>query len=686
MSVSILRSREPANKYREYAVLLVLLQCVLLAKLMGSGVIAFTVAAIALLSLAFVVGPKAYPSRMDYWAVGITVLFIIKYRYAPHVFHVNDGFLYSELSHELTCACLAMQLLVLTTLPKTERLPHWYPALPGLAIVFLGDVQATLFERNLYRVGVAIVVAMLMVLASGSRKSIQSKPLPAPSWLKWILCAVPILFGLLAGATAAGLLEKNEDRIEQLLADYLEGPHRNAEAGFSGEASLNSISSWSQRDAKRVAVRVEGISKQTYLKGCAFSTFHQNKWRVEVPTRRLASSVGERFSPYFEGDAVGFDLDDNPDEGAEIIVEVWPERNEGGRFFFLPENSTALITSPGEYSQSAGGHVIRGLEFEERQYAVLQAAEVQPQFLTPELREQWLQLPRPLDSRVADFGEEVFAGCKSPSEKIVAVQKNFHNNFEYQLGVRIPFREDRLGYFLENRLPAHCEYFATATAILLRREGIPTRFVTGYVAGEKNELTGYWIARRRDAHAWVEAYDDNLQQWVLVESTPGGGVPQERTTGQLDASWQASRTYFQHAVVWFSQLSFHSVLMYGRWLLGALAVVGLGLWLVRSQRLNFRRTSGEETLSHERQMLLAERCAFDKLVQSRGLERQGHETVSQFAERILTELPDAWGTRAAAWYHEYANVRFCTASDDEIESLQTGRLELEKLLFKATGP
>ncbi|MEZ5941896.1 MAG: transglutaminase-like domain-containing protein [Planctomycetaceae bacterium] len=686
MSVSILRSREPANRHRVFAVLLVLLQCVLLIKLMGSVVFAFAAAAIAILSLAFIIGPNAYPSRMDYCAVGITVLFLIKYRYAPHVFHVNDAFLYSELSHELTCACLAMQLIVLATLPKAERLPHWYPALPGLAIVFLGDVQATLFERNLYRVGVAIVIAMLMVLAGGSRKAIQSKPLPAPFRLKWILCALPILFGLLAGATAAGLLEKNEDRIEQLLAEYLEGPKRNAEAGFSGEASLNSISSWSQRDAKRVAVRVEGISKQTYLKGCAFNSFQQNKWRVEVPTRRLASSVGERFSPYLEGNAVGFDLDDIPDDGAESIVEIWPEPNEGGRFFFLPENSTALITSPGEYSQSAGGHVIRGLEFEEGQYAVLQAAEVQPQFLTPELREQWLKLPRPLDSRVADFGDEVFAGCKSPSEKVVAVQNFFHNNFEYQLGVRIPFREDRLGYFLENRLPAHCEYFATATAILLRREGIPTRFVTGYVAGEKNELTGDWIARHRDAHAWVEAYDDDLQRWVLVESTPGGGVPQERTTGQLDASWQASRRFFQHAVVWFRQLSFDEALIYGRWLMAMAAVFGLGYWLIRSQRFSSGRTGAGETLSRERQMLLAERRAFDKLVQSRGLERQGHETVSQFAERILAELPDDWGTRAAAWYHQYARVRFRPASHDEIESLQTGRLELASLPTRTVQP
>ena len=35
----------------------------------------------------------------------------------------------------------------------------------------------------------------------------------------------------------------------------------------------------------------------------------------------------------------------------------------------------------------------------------------------------------------------------------------------------------------------------------------------------------YWLARHKDAHAWVEAWDDELQQWVLVEATPASGVP-----------------------------------------------------------------------------------------------------------------------------------------------------------------
>ena len=34
-----------------------------------------------------------------------------------------------------------------------------------------------------------------------------------------------------------------------------------------------------------------------------------------------------------------------------------------------------------------------------------------------------------------------------------------------------------------------------------------------------------WIARNRDAHAWVEAFDQERSQWVIVESTPGVDVP-----------------------------------------------------------------------------------------------------------------------------------------------------------------
>ena len=89
----------------------------------------------------------------------------------------------------------------------------------------------------------------------------------------------------------------------------------------------------------------------------------------------------------------------------------------------------------------------------------------------------------------------------------------------------VPRDVEPLSHFLLERIPAHCEFFASGAVALLRYQGVPCRYVTGYVVTElESEYGDYWIARNRNAHAWVEAYDDENNQWVIVEPTPGVNV------------------------------------------------------------------------------------------------------------------------------------------------------------------
>src|SRR5207245_7418055 len=71
----------------------------------------------------------------------------------------------------------------------------------------------------------------------------------------------------------------------------------------------------------------------------------------------------------------------------------------------------------------------------------------------------------------------------------------------------------------------------SAMAVLLRAEGIPTRIVTGYGAGERNALTGYFEVRQADAHAWVEVYYPRVG-WLPYDPT-FGVPPAEPVSGSL---------------------------------------------------------------------------------------------------------------------------------------------------------
>jgi hypothetical protein len=81
-----------------------------------------------------------------------------------------------------------------------------------------------------------------------------------------------------------------------------------------------------------------------------------------------------------------------------------------------------------------------------------------------------------------------------------------------------------LSEFLSGAAGAHCEYFATALALMLRVEGIPCRVVTGYRSEEWEPGRSTLTIRARDAHAWVEVLDPG-GGWYTVDPTPSIGVP-----------------------------------------------------------------------------------------------------------------------------------------------------------------
>ena len=131
-----------------------------------------------------------------------------------------------------------------------------------------------------------------------------------------------------------------------------------------------------------------------------------------------------------------------------------------------------------------------------------------------------LQIPesyQPLLSRVA---EEAHTLARSPVEAIAQIEKFFATKFRYSLiqPGYFPGRKPLASFLLRDRA-GHCEYFATATTLLLRQSGIPARYVVGYLVDEYSTRERAFIARARHAHAWAEAYIAG--EWRVIDTTPG---------------------------------------------------------------------------------------------------------------------------------------------------------------------
>ena len=146
------------------------------------------------------------------------------------------------------------------------------------------------------------------------------------------------------------------------------------------------------------------------------------------------------------------------------------------------------------------------------------------------LRTKYLQLPPHLPA-VAAAAEEavrrpgvpVPADAALPPDRLLAERLTAYlrdsGRFGYSLDLSVEDPTvDAVEDFLANKRRGHCEYFATALALMLRDRGIPSRVVTGFKGGDLNRATRRFEVQQRHAHAWAEAYVGG--RWETFDPTP----------------------------------------------------------------------------------------------------------------------------------------------------------------------
>jgi protein-glutamine gamma-glutamyltransferase len=130
-----------------------------------------------------------------------------------------------------------------------------------------------------------------------------------------------------------------------------------------------------------------------------------------------------------------------------------------------------------------------------------------------------LAVPDKDDREAADAViSELRLAALSPEAAVDRLNRFFRDRFTYAIGDGEGGRRPDLAEFLRRTRRGHCEYFATATVIILRRIGIPARYAVGYLAHEYSRLEDGVVVRDRDAHAWAQAWIDG--QWREVDTTP----------------------------------------------------------------------------------------------------------------------------------------------------------------------
>ena len=106
--------------------------------------------------------------------------------------------------------------------------------------------------------------------------------------------------------------------------------------------------------------------------------------------------------------------------------------------------------------------------------------------------------------------------------KLLGIQRFFESNYRYDTWQgRISHRnETPLKHFLLHTKSGHCEFFATATVLMLRKLNVPARYAVGYAVQEAERGNNRFVVRERHGHAWVLYYDAQQNAWKDFDTTP----------------------------------------------------------------------------------------------------------------------------------------------------------------------
>jgi transglutaminase-like putative cysteine protease len=138
--------------------------------------------------------------------------------------------------------------------------------------------------------------------------------------------------------------------------------------------------------------------------------------------------------------------------------------------------------------------------------------------LSPRHERAALQLPDTITARMRALVADWQAQADSASA-LVQHALAFFNQAPFRYTLLPPkLGANPADAFLFETRAGFCEHYASSFVLLMRLAGIPARIVLGYLGAEYNPLSGDYLVRQSDAHAWAEVWLEE-QGWVRVDPT-----------------------------------------------------------------------------------------------------------------------------------------------------------------------
>ncbi len=464
----------------------------------------------------------------------------------------------------------------------------------------------------------------------------------------WVLA---VAFAIVLGSATSVGMNRLQLALEDIAFEWLSAaepdPYRAAtRIGDVGRIKLSDAIVW--------RVRTERPVDELLLFEAAYTLFDGSAWRAPVERFTLLDAPAEG-QTWLLGSPVG----------RLEHIQVSGYTAEGGAMLALPSGTRSVSNLA---ANAVSRNALRSVKVADAlPYLRFNVAHAPGVILQPAPTDADLHVPSQLDPLLGEVKRQL-GTPGSGAGAVSAVRRFFGERFRYSLYLGSRPGGKSLGDFLLASRSGHCEYFATATTLMLRSLGVPARYVVGYSAREFGEIDKLYVVRRRHAHAWTQAYVDGA--WVTVDTTPA-------IWAEAEAQEAGPFTPIYDRISWlwarFSDWRVRESEDTGSWLLAGALLVCVWLYWRLFRRPRANQAPGTTPVNVESARTSPYFQAESALARA-GYARQPGETPLAWLGRLASDRCPYFTETLSALVE--AHYRYAYQSDADQPALQTQMLAL----------
>lgn len=425
---------------------------------------------------------------------------------------------------------------------------------------------------------------------------------------------------------------------------FQQGSSDPGEIGYTPDVNISEVESIEANDAQvfQVSVSRKLNQPELYWRGNTLSYTDGWNWREKKPSYfrvpvkeyfKAPTDIEQKFRLFIRPDYF-FSLD-------------YPK--------FLSYRGTNIRIDNQERAVSQGRW--EGIQ----RYSVLS----DPSFVLLDKDIEGAYLTVPLSRKMKEKISNMFPG-ETFEEVTDSIRKHFGaNGYAYSLS---PGKTPRLQDFLDKKI-GFCSHYASATALILRIKGIPSRLVSGFMGGNYNRYADFYQVGQNDAHVWVEAHADG--QWVRLDPTEwiapdrvllGGeafmenvseGVFKRQSFFMIPGAFQDLKLWFQQwdyvFYAWLEDMDYYAqegwfekINFKRRWVYSVLPAMILLFMLLYIFHLKMKLLSGDSSPHHELWTLFIKRMKKKGVEISRHSVAQSSMNLQKEKEKLDSRVFETW--------------------------------------------